>query len=208
MANRRFTQFMYSLHTMPVILDCNFLVGSTGAVTAGTVKGPGIYALTRLAVGTYKVQFQDNYNKFFGMTSWFGSPVTGSNVAATALVPGTIYTITALGTTTTANWVTAGVPVGVTPAVGVAFLAAATSSGNGTAKAVGASGDYGIEVVGLPNTTLTVNPSVPGAGYVVVQTLGPTDATHPAQIPIDPASGTTVGMSFYLSNSSNTVQGE
>lgn len=204
MANRRFTQFSYSMHPFPVTIDCNFDVGATGAV--GTLRGPGVTSVTRLAVGTYKVLFQDNYNKFFGVTHWLASPNSGANVAVTAINPTTVYVITVVGTTTTAGWNTAGVPVGTTPAVGVTFLCAATTTGSGQAKVVGVSGNNSIEVVGLPNTTLQ-NSTTPG-GYVVIQCLGPTNSSTTTQIPVDPANGSILGLSFYLSNSSLTVQGE
>ncbi len=59
MANRYFTQFFYTPHKMPVLLDCNIVIGATGAV--GTVKGPGISSVTRLAVGTYQIKLQDKF---------------------------------------------------------------------------------------------------------------------------------------------------
>lgn len=207
MANRSWanTGKIWAPHVFPVLLDCNITIGSTGAV--GTVVGPGIASVTRLAVGTYKILFQDDYNKLFGMEAALKAPVTGSNVAATALVPNTVYEITAMGTTTQANWETAGVPSGVTAAVGVAFKAAATSSGNGTAKAIGASGISSVELVGLPNTMMQ-NSGVNVGGYVIVQCVGPTDATTTTQIATDPASGSILFLQFYLSNSSVVVQGE
>lgn len=204
MANARFTQFFYTKHTMPILLDCNFEVGGTGAV--GTLKGPGITGVTRLAAGVYKISLQDNYYKFFGISSFIASPLSGSNVAATALTPGVVYEITALGTTTTANWVTAGVPANITPAVGVAFLAAATSSGNGTAKILGVSGIAAIEVVGDPNVTIAAAGG--SGGYVVVKCLGATAAGDTTLVATDPASGSNLQVSLYLSNSSVLVAGE
>jgi hypothetical protein len=207
MANRRFTQFHYTPHAMPVLIDCNIAIGATGAV--GTVKGPGVASVTRLAAGIYKIKLQDNYYKFYGMRHWLKAPVTGADVAAGSLTPGTVYEITALGTTTTAQWVTAGVPVGVTPAVGVSFLAAATSAGTGTAKAIGVSGIATVEVVG--NTDTQLNPSGEAntiGGYVIVKCLGATDASTTTLIATDPAQGSILGLEFYLSNSSVVVQGE
>lgn len=209
MANRSYTQFNYSLHKMPVTIDCNFLVGASGAVTAGSVKGSGVYAVTRLAAGIYKVQFQDNYYKLYAMGHSIKAPVTGADVAAGSLTPGVVYEITALGTTTTAQWVTAGVPVGTTPAVGVSFLAAATSAGTGTAKAIGVSGITSIELVG--DTNLQLGPQGLNAGqggYAIVKCLGATDASTTTLIATDPASGSRVQLDFWLSNSSVTVQGE
>lgn len=207
MANRRLTQFFYTPHAMPVLIDCNIAIGATGAV--GTVVGTSVSAVTRLSAGRYKIKLQDNYFKFFGMEATLQAPVTGSDVLVTAITPATVYQITVLGTTTTAQWVTAGVPVGVTPAVGLAFLAAATSAGTGAVKAIGNSGINHVEVVGVTNTAL--NPSGQSntiGAYIIVQTLGATDATTTTLIPTDPTNGSTLYLQFYLSNSSVVVQGE
>lgn len=205
MANRSFTRSFFTPHVFPVLLDCNIAIGATGAV--GTVNGPGISSVTRLAAGVYKILFQDNYNKLFGVEAFFKAPVTGSNVLATALTPGVVYEITALGTTTQANWVTAGVPSGTTAAVGTSFLAAATSSGNGTAKAVGVSGIASVEVVGLSNTQL-YSSTVGQGGYIIIKTLAATDASTTTLVATDPASGSIMYLQIYLSNSSVVVQGE
>lgn len=202
MSNSRYTQFMYTKHAMPTMLDCNFTVGATGAV--GTVKGPGISGVTRLDTGIYKIRFQENFNKYYGMIASFQGPA-GTPVAAGSLNPTDVYTIVTLGTTTTAQWVTAGLPLGITPAVGATFLCAATSGGTGTAAIVGSPLITNIMVNGNPNTTIAPyiagNPSVQG-GYVVVQCNGPTAAGDTAQIPTDPANGAKIFLTFYLSNSS------
>lgn len=53
-------------------------------------------------------------------------------VNATNLIVGNRYVITAVGTTTDANWTTLGLPSGTYAAVGVSFTAAATGAGSGT----------------------------------------------------------------------------
>lgn len=208
MANRSFANVgrIFAPHTMPVLIDCNFTVGAAGAV--GTLKGPMVSAVTRLAAGVYKVKFQDNYYKYFGGFAQMIAPVSGANVLATALTPGVVYQITALGTTTDAQWVTAGVPVGITPAVGVSFLCAAASLGTGTAKILGASGIQCVEVIGTSANQL--NPIGNGnmGGYVIVKCLGATAAGDTTLIATDPADGSTVQLAMYLSNSSVVVQGE
>ena len=217
MANRSYYQRMFSLHAMPVFIDVRFAIGATGAV--GTIKGTGISAVTRLAAGTYKIQFQDNYYRLFSSTAQLVSPGTGST-AVGSITPGNVYTILTLGTTTTAQWVTAGVPVGITPAVGVSFLAAATSSGTGTVSSPSSSGIANVEIVGDVQTTLApagiANSSgvSSNGGYIIVQTLQPqqtgttTAATPVSLVAADPASGSALTMSFVLSNSSLLVQGE
>lgn len=200
MANTRLTQFFYTKHMMPALISGKFAVGGTGAV--GTLStAPGVTSVTRLAAGIYKILLQDNWNAVYSVVGSALAPVTGSDVAAGSLTPGVVYVITALGTTTTAQWVTAGVPVGIAPAVGVAFLAAATSAGTGTAKAIGASGVNTIEAVGLPSTTIAPSGIGSPGGYVIIKCIGPTDASTTTPIAVDPASGSTIAFQIYLSNS-------
>lgn len=208
MANRRFTQFMYTTHAKPVRIDVAIPIGATGAV--GTlVGGTGISAVTRLAAGQYKVRFNDNYQSLLGMNARLASPNTGSSVLIAALTPGLVYTITIVGSATTAQWVTAGVPVGITPAVGVTFLCAATSAGASSAAQLASVSTIGnnVEIIGNPNTTLAPNSSATTGtigGYVVLQTLAATAAGNTAMVAADPASGSKLYLEFYLNDSSVT----
>lgn len=214
MANRNFPSAgkIYSLHVMPVMLDCRIPIGASGAV--GTVKGAGIEGVTRLSTGRYRIQLQDNYNRFFSASSSIVAPVSGSALGVTAagaaLTTGTVYQIVTLGTTTTANWVTLGLPVGVTPAVGQTFKAAATGAGagTGTVKAIGNAGISVIEIVGDPQTMLSPVGTPGAGGYIVVQCLGATDASTTTLIPTDPASGSSIQLALILSNSSVVVPNE
>lgn len=153
-------------------------IGASGAPTIASGNGYGVASITRMAAGQYRLQVQDNYSKLLQFKASMQSPVTGGNIAATALTPGLVYQITALGTTTQANWVTAGVPSGITAAVGVTFLAAATSSGNGTAKLLGSSGINSIELLGSNINMLNNSPaggSQPNlGGYIDFQCIGST----------------------------------
>lgn len=175
------------------------VIGATGAV--GTVKGSGLLGVTRLDTGVYQLQFEDNYNRFLGLTAGFVSPVTGLSVSGGAFVAGTLYIITSLGTTTTAQWLAAGVPAGVTPAVGVAFVATGVGAGSGTVKAAGSSGVFAIEVAG--NSNLTIANSEQGKGaIVVIQCLDAAGALT------DPAEGSVLGFSAVFRNSSVKGKGE
>lgn len=202
MANRYFTQFNYSLHKFPVLIDCNVAIGATGAV--GTLKGPGVTSVTRLAAGTYQVKLQDNYFKYFAGFCSIDSPVSGSNVTAGSFSVGTVYQITALGTT---DWQVAGLPVGLTAAVGMSFKAAAIGSGTGTAKIMGPSGIVAFEVIGNPDLELGPSSANQG-GYITVRCYGATDASTTTLVATDPADGSKLRMAFWLSNSSVVVQGE
>jgi hypothetical protein len=201
MANSYFTQFFYTKHAMPVLLDCNVVIGATGAV--GTIKGPGVSTVTRLSAGLYQIKLLDNYYKLYGVDVNFRAPVSGANVTAGSFSVGPTYEITALGNT---NWQTAGLPTGLTAAVGMVFKAAAVGSGTGTAKILGSSGIYKAETVG-GNEMLSLSTTNQG-GLVTIKCLGPTAADDTALVATDPAEGSVMYVSMYLSNSSVVVRGE
>jgi hypothetical protein len=197
MANRRFTQFYNTLHSRPVQLDCMFKVDADDAGGYGVtdLKGPGIadvYMFTNAtpaagspapAAGYVYVKMQDNYNGLYFTGGSIIAPNSGSDLAVTAvaanLVVGKVYVISALGTTTAAQWVTLGVPIGTTPAVGVAFVAAATGAGAGTGKVQlpSTSGISYLELVGTPNLMLqSSTPIIAGqtsGSYLIFQCLKP-----------------------------------
>lgn len=178
MANRNYpASRLFGMHMMPVSLDMSVSIGSSGAPTIETGSGLGIASITRMAAGQYRIRLQDNYAKLLMVDARAQSPVAGGNVAAGSLTPGLVYQITALGTSTQANWETAGVPSGITAAVGVVFKCAATSSGNGTASLLGSSGISNIEIMGNNVNMLNSQPFNAGSGgYVDIQCLAPSAA--------------------------------
>ncbi len=202
MASRRFFQFTQSLNPGLVMIQGTVAIGATGAV--GTVTGSGISAVTRLAVGTYRVEFQDNYFRYLGhnCSARSGNVTT---TAITALTPGQMYTIKTLGSATTAQWITAGVPVGVTPAVGLAFLAAATSAGTSSdCYSPLASLTSDCEILGNPQKSIT-STTLP---YVIIQTMSATSSSVTTPIPIDPADSSTLDLMFWFRNSAIPGKGE
>jgi len=217
MANRRFdSQFLYQFETMPVLLSCNFIVDSANGNGLGirSLKGNGIqnvYMHTSSTPaagspnpesGVIMVQLQDNYNRYLGGFSGQVSPLSGSNITSTTA--GDPYVITSLGTATAAQWTAAGVPAGITPAPGVAFVAIATGTigGSATVQAPSASGIDNIEVIGDPNTTLApIGAGQNNGGIIIMQCL----QDGVLQTPVD---GTVISLSFYLSNSSVKVKGQ
>lgn len=197
MPNRRYTQFFNTLHTKPILIDCQFKVASSDSDGFGItgLVGPGVqnvYMHTSAtaaagspnpAAGYIYVKLQDSYNGFYGLESMIMSPNSGADVVVTlagaALTVGQAYVISVLGTTTAADWVTLGVPVGTTPAVGVAFVAAATGAGTGSGKvqlpAAAGSAISHIEVVGKPALSIaSKSATVAGqtnGSYLVLQCL-------------------------------------
>ena len=208
MANRRYSsQFRFSFHHFPVSLDANFIVDSTNGNGLGerSLKTEGISAVymntsatpapgnPNPAAGYILVQFSDNYNSYIDGFSGYVSPLSGSSIS-TGLTVGDPYVIVSLGSSTAAQWQAAGVPANMTPNVGLAFIAAATSvAGGGLVQAPTVSGIDHIEVIGDPRQSLTANQPGQG-GYIVLQCLKNGVVTAPAN-------GTVIGLDFQMSNS-------
>lgn len=166
---------------------------TTASLPAGIVTNPA-------ATGVIIVTLSDNYNRYYGGFSGQVSPIGTPVTSTTANIA---YTITSLGTATSAQWVAAGLPARYTPAVGVTFIAAATGTIGGSATVAPAlatgSGIDHIEVVGDPNQTLA--PSDGQGGHIVLQCfLGNTETA--------PANGTVISLAMYFSNSSVLIAGE
>lgn len=226
MANRRFTQFMYSMESMPVQLQCTFTVAAANAAGYGQtgLVGPGIQAVymktsstpagtVNPGNGVIMVKLQDNYNKLLALDWDVQAPTTGAAINLNdtgVLTIGNVYQIVTLGTTTTAQWVAAGVPNGVTPAVGLAFVSAITGvgGGTGTVRAMGISKVADIEVMGNSNLSLYPIGKAYQGGWLTLQILSATDASTTTQIPTAPTDGSVITLKFLLSNSSVTVQGQ
>lgn len=110
------------------------------------------------------VTFKNNFNIWLSSYSIQAPPAT--NTSQTSTTTHSPYVITALGTATLAQWVAAGLPAGITPAVGVAFIAIATGTIGGSATV----GDPGVpvspivSVVGNPNTTIANSNIASNAG--------------------------------------------
>lgn len=212
---------LYQYEAYPVLLSCNFVVDSTNGNGLGirSLKGSGIanvfmHTTASPGLGNYgvlnpnpasgivMVQLQNQFSRYLSGFSGFASPVTGSNLTAT--VNHTTYVITSLGTATTAQWVAVGFPVGMTPAVGAAFVATATATigGSATVKASGTSGIDSVEVIGDPNATLqNSNVYQNGGAQIMLQCLTSGVLTAPANESV-------LGLNFYLSNSSIQVSGQ
>jgi len=200
MANRRFTQFYYTLHKMPVLIDGDILIGAVGAVTS--IAAVGVKAVVRLGVGIYQIQLEDNYTNYYGIDWNVIDGATGATVAGGAFVVGTAYQILTMGNTTQAQWIAAGVPVGVTAAVGVSFVALTVGAGTGTVKSFAASGVFAVENLGNPTATLApLNLAAGAGGYILVTTLNAAGAAA------NPVAGTVLGFQVYLSNSTSPVNG-
>lgn len=219
MANRNWSSGgkIYSMHTSPVLIDCNFVVDNTSTNGISSLKGPTVTSVymntsasasaTNPAAGTIVIRLADNYNKsLVGMLHSIQSPNSGTPLTSTTI--GIANTITALGTATAAQWQARGLPIGVTPAIGVSFVASSSGVIGGSAAvqitAAAGSGVATIEVVGDPNQSIAPDQST-GQGYGAYLILQCRDY---AGALVAPANGSVIGLQFYLSNSSVMVQGE
>lgn len=227
----------YVPHVTPVLVDCAFNVqpadsgglGITGLVGQGvknvfmhTSQTPGSnngVTNPNPANGVILIQLADNFSRLYGAFYDIRSPLTGSGVLVTAagalLTVGQAYVITVVGTTTTAEWRTLGVPAGVTPAVGVAFIAAATGAGAGTGQvqlgaAAGSTLNH-LERLGSATSTLSPLPVAGNAntgGWLVYRCLAATNSSTTTLVTTAPATGTIIHLALYMSQSSVTVNGE
>lgn len=226
MANRNMASGgkIYSMHVMPVLIDCNFSVLNTNADGITGLKGPLVSAVfmntsatpstgnPNPAAGTIVVRLSDNYSRYFTLSrAMIQSPSSGSDVKIdnTAMTAGVAYTITTLGDATRAKWTAIGVPAGVTPAVGVSFIAASNgSTGNTLTSRVQAAATNGstvasIEIVGDPNLSISPAPNLQTyAGQIILQCRDYAGAL------VAPVAGSKIALEFYVSNSSIVIAGE
>lgn len=215
MSNRKYTQFFYTPHAKPVLLDTGFTVAAADAAGNGvtTLTGPSIQAVymhtsatasagnPNPASGIIVIQLQDGFNAYFGGYQFISTPLTGTPVTAPTV--NVTYVITALGTATLAQWQAAGLPVGIKPAIGASFVCIATGTIGGSAAvqaiATAGSGIDHMEVVGVPNTT--INPSI------IYNPLGQATygqvilACFKNGVLTAPTDGTLIRIGLYFSNS-------
>lgn len=110
--------------------------------------------------GYAMVQFRNSFNYYLSGIAQFIAPQDGSDVKIdnSALTVGQVYVITTLGNATAAKWLAIGVPAGVTPAVGVAFVALTNGGAGNTltskVQLPSSSGISSVEVLGLPSTMI------------------------------------------------------
>lgn len=234
MANRNFSNGgkIWAMESAPVLISCNFVVDSTNGNGLGirSLKGPmvqNVFMHTSAsagpgnsnpaspnvvvtnpnpASGTIVIQLQDNFNRSLSGFNAIVSPVSGTPLTATTA--NTAYIIVSLGTATAAQWQAKGLPKGISPAVGVSFIASASGTIGGSAAveiaAAAGSGVASIETLGDPNLSLSPNPSVSQGfgGQIIVQCRDYAGAI------VAPADGSVISISMYLSNSSVSIQGE
>ena len=218
MANRYNRQFLENPHNRGTVLDCSFIVDSANGNGLGirSLKKSGrifqVYMHTSATpavgnpnpeAGVIVVQLQDNYNRYLGGYASFVSPLSGSPISS-GMTVGVPYVIVSLGASTAAQWQAAGVPAYIVPAVGVSFIAKATSvAGGGAVEAIAAAGsgvDH-IEAIGDANLMNSHGATIIGQspGMTIIS------AAFAGGVLTAPADGTVIGMNFYMNNSAQGV---
>lgn len=187
-----------------------FFTISSGSATSGSIWTDGsgnLYTVSatiasQTLLKTTGVQQPANASGTLTFVSGTGATTALNYSSAVAgLATGFTFALT-VSDTNNDDWHAVGVPHGITPAVGVAFVATLTGSGGSTGSVIasGVSDILSMEVIGNPNLSLAPHAAGPTArvgGWILVKMLGlPSSGQVPAVTA--PASGSVVGMSFYV----------
>lgn len=218
MANRNFlSQKVFSMRGQPVSIDMSFKVNHSAADGIEDLSGPLVEEVLMRSVhatpsatieaGYIKIQLSDNYNALLTpINAMIRTPNSGSDVKIdnSAMTAGRAYVITTLGNATAAKWLAIGVPEGVTPAVGVSFIALTNGgSGNTLTSRVQAvattSAVASIEVVGNPAQSVAPDPDNKGSHIILV-------CRDYAGAIVAPAQNSVISLQMLMNNSS--ISGE
>ena len=173
--------------------------------------GPQGFASPNPAAGYALIQFKNSFKYYLGGFSGFVSPISGTPInVTTGVTAGLAYIIVSLGTTSLAQWQKLGVPAGLTPSVGMSFVAplTTTATGTGVIEVPSVSGITSVEVVGDPNQSIA-NSSIAsnGGAWLLVQFLAATSSSTTTLIPTAPVNGSVCGFSSFFDLSSVTIDG-
>ena len=200
-------------NTGGILVAVSIATGSTAAqvgaalVTAINALPVGLPYTSFTASGTTTVTVVSNQTNPIG-------PLPG--VPSDGLIPTGFTFAQTIFNTNTKVWNQVGLPKGIVPAVGAAFVATSTgySTGGGSTGTVQApsvsSVDY-VELVGDPNASIgpvPVGGSPNVGGWVMVQFLASTSSSVTTLIPTPPALGSVVNMSFMVEAGSILIQGQ
>lgn len=214
----------YSNITQPVKIYCNFVVDAANGNGLGvrSVKSNGYvqnvfmhtsttpgsnngYLNPNPQSGTILVQLKNNYNYYLGGSAGFVSPLSGTPInVTTGTTLGLVYVIVSVGTTTVDQWVKLGLPPGIVPAVGVSFVAKATTTATGTGvievPATAGSGITNVEVQGDAHLSTTTSIAQYSGMWIISNCYASGTLTAPAPSSV-------CAMTFELDASSVTIDG-
>ncbi len=216
---------LYTNIAKPQVVWCNFVVDSANGNGLGirSLKSNGylenVFMHTSATPGVNNghtnpnpqsgfafIQFKNNFNYYLG--GFTGQIVPLTSTSTTSLTAGHVYVITSLGTSTVANWQTAGLTAGLTPAVGQTFISAITGSitGSGTVGLPGVPSVQAVTVVGDPNLSIAnANISTNSGAIVVVQFSAATNSSTTTLVAAAPADGTVISMQFCFDGSTVSI---
>ncbi len=152
--------------------------------------------------GYASISFFNNFNAFLGMRwSVVAPPTSTGTTSTTAQSP---FVITALGTTTLAQWQAVGLPKGLTPTVGQAFIATATQAigGTGTVGVPGVTNVGGVSIIGDPGVQLSTANIATNCGAQILLLFQ--DFAGSA---VAPTAGSVVRLEFCYDGSDVTIDG-
>lgn len=114
------------------------------------------------------IRFKNNFNYWLSGYNVQYTPATSTSTTSTTA--NSVYIITALGTATLAQWQAVGLPQGITPAVGAAFVATASQSigGSATVGVPGVPVAPVITVVGNANSSIANSNVSQNAGALLL----------------------------------------
>lgn len=187
----------YTNVVQPKVVNLQFTVTPTNGLGITSLKSNGFvrnvfmhtsttptandgYTNPNPAAGFALVQFKNNFNYYLNGLAQFRTPTaTDTKVDNSELTAGQAYVITTLGDATAAIWTAIGVPPGVTPAVGVSFIALTVGAGaNASTSRVQlptTSGIYQVEMIGNPGAmTSNSNIASNGGAWLMMQFMVPT----------------------------------
>jgi hypothetical protein len=156
----------------------NGFVNNVFMHTSTTPASNNGYTNPNPANGFCLVQFKNNFNYYLNGLVQCQSPTTGSiKIDNSALTAGQAYVITTLGNATTAQWQAVGLPPGITPAVGVSFVATAVGAGSNVltsrVSTPTTAGVIACELVGNPSVMLAnSNIASNGGAWILMQFMG------------------------------------
>lgn len=216
----------YSNITQPVKIYCSFVIdpANTNGLGVSSVKsngyvenvfmhttatpGSGVSGIVNPnpVAGYLFVQFKNNYKVALGADLIsITPPLSGTPInVTTGTTVGLAYVINTLGTTTIDQWQKLGLPFGVTPAVGVSFIAKATTTatGTGTIEVQSAAGAVvtSLQIIG----NVSLNTSFP---IITYGGMWITAAFYEANAVAAPVTGSVIGVCFDFDASSVTIDG-
>lgn len=187
---------LYSNVAKPIEVNLQFTVAATNGLGVTSVKSNGAinnvfmhtsttpaanngFTNPNPAAGYAWIQAKNNFNVFLGGQASVIAPNSGSSVKIdnSVLVVGQAYVITTLGNASLAKWQAIGVPVGVTPAVGVSFIALSDGGSVNTStsrvQVPSVSGIMGVEFIGNANVMSNSIVSQNAGAWIMAQFLAP-----------------------------------